>query len=153
MYSWYGPDKITYGEGKGCGFINNLCNDTDFMYPEFCYKDDPNMKCSKDGDYGLECLTDALSDGCHYWNGLDYYAEGKDPWNFKRCFIEESEGKNGEFSTYSITKHYCCTKDKQTLYIDYDPKNKTHGTIKCPHRKSGDSADKRWHKYDDKYSV
>ena len=37
-------DKITYGEGKGCGFINNLCNDTDFMYPEFCYPEDPDMK-------------------------------------------------------------------------------------------------------------
>ena len=110
------------------------------------------MKCSKHGDYGLSCFTDELSDGCYYWNGLEYYAEGKDPWNLKKCFIEETKRKDGKFSTYSITKHYCCTPDKKTLYIHYD---KSHnGTIKCPHRGPGSNApDNRWVHTSANYSV
>ena len=126
------------------------------------------MKCSKHGDYGLSCFTDELSDGCYYWNGLEYYAEGKDPWNLKKCFIEETKRKDGKFSTYSITKHYCCTKDKQTLYIDYEPGH----TFKCQHKKGGsvngkgerwnsavlttkrkDKATNRTYNSTDKYSV
>ena len=39
---WYKPDytkadDFTYGKGKGCGFVNNLCNDTEHLFPEFCY--------------------------------------------------------------------------------------------------------------------
>lgn len=29
-------DKITWGKGKGCGFVNFACNDTTKSYSEFC---------------------------------------------------------------------------------------------------------------------
>ena len=77
------------------------------------------MKCTEHGHYGLECLTDIYSDKCYYWQGLDYYAEGNDMLNKKKCFIEKDSSKE-DSEVYSITKHYCCTEDKKTLFVNYE---------------------------------
>ena len=86
---WGLADKLTYGKGKGCGFVNNLCNDT-MMYPEFCYPEDSNYKCSENGDYGEVCYIDKYADSCYYWNGLRLYAGGVYPIAKNKCFMEKT---------------------------------------------------------------
>ena len=158
---WGLADKLTYGKGKGCGFVNNLCNDT-MMYPEFCYPEDSNYKCSVQGDYGEVCYRCKYSDGCYYWNGLNLYAEGKNFFKKKKCFIEKpivaSGALNTAKSSYPITQPYCCTKPHGshnssdpfwTLYINYAEKPGKKVTIKC--RENRD--EERWMNPTDKFSV
>jgi len=63
---WYVPDydfaePFYWGQGQGCGFINNKCSSSQFS--EFCSS---GRGCSQVGRSGGSCHSDNLSDGCKY---------------------------------------------------------------------------------------
>ena len=136
-------DTLYYGKELGCRFLEQTCKDTEFEYPDYCYPDDPDMKCNDYGDYGLRCMGDDYSGDCDYWNGLNYYVN---EFRYK-CFNEELKKPNNDGSgdgynyvSYTVTEEVCCSRpenpgvDPYVLYINY--RNKDNGrnlrtTIVC----------------------
>lgn len=74
-------DAWSWGENKGCGFVNDLC-ESSTQYEEFCYNSNGNS-CDEYGRYTCYCSADSLSDGCSYWRP---YSNGLVEGAHKRCW-------------------------------------------------------------------
>jgi len=66
---WYIPDysfaePFYFGQGEGCGFINQACSTAINNFDEFCSV--ASRGCTQAGRGGGSCSSDSRSDGCYY---------------------------------------------------------------------------------------
>jgi len=66
---WYVPnytyaEPFFFGQGEGCGFINQDCSTAIYNFDEYCSV--ASRGCAAAGRGGGSCSSDSRSDGCYY---------------------------------------------------------------------------------------
>lgn len=85
---WYVPDysyaePYFYGQGQGCGFINDKCSTISAEFEEFCTGN--TRGCAPHGRGGGYCSSDSIMDGCkYYFPSEDYDCENDDGMDYSR---------------------------------------------------------------------
>ena len=67
-------DKLYFGNGKGCQFLEDACNGEE-QYSEFCYDD--GLGCVPEGDKKALCDLQTFDDSCNTWLTFEAVPEGQ----------------------------------------------------------------------------
>ena len=139
---WYKVDmeraeKLDWGRGAGCNFLNSECISTNFS--EFCENQGQNM-CSKDRMSKSRCFSTGFSDSCKLNLPLSNYscsdrnnfnntAPKENQSNSARCFDTSFLGSNSsacyerkctlenEIIIVYDGSEYKCSYERQSIYL------------------------------------